>query len=72
MRYIARLASESHEDVMRSVRVGNKEYQMEALFKYHNFLYSGCKFSPYECTCASGTGGATLHYIVNDQTIKDN
>lgn len=45
---------------------------MEALFKYHNFVHSGCRFTPYECVCASGTGGATLHYIENDRTIEDN
>ncbi|CAK73376.1 unnamed protein product (macronuclear) [Paramecium tetraurelia] len=71
LRYVALLASESHENVMRKIRVGNKEYQMEALFKYHNFVYSGCRFTPYECICASGTGGSTLHYIENDKTIED-
>jgi len=44
---------------------------MEALFKYHQFVNSGCRFAPYECICASGVGGATLHYIENDKLILD-
>lgn len=45
---------------------------MEALFKYHTFVNTGCRFAAYECICAGGRGAATLHYIVNDKTIEDN
>lgn len=32
---------------------------------------SGCRYKAYDCVCAGGRAGATLHYIVNDQYIKD-
>lgn len=31
----------------------------------------GAKFAAYDCICASGRNPATLHYVVNDQLIKD-
>lgn len=44
---------------------------MEALFQYSNFVNFGCRFSAYECICASGRNGATLHYEDNNKTISD-
>ena len=65
------LASEAHEKVLRSIRPGNKEYQCEAVFKYHNLCTAGARFEPYNCICASSRNCSTLHYEVNDKQIKD-
>ncbi|CAD8089987.1 unnamed protein product [Paramecium primaurelia] len=71
MRYICKISSEAHELVIKNIRKGNKEYQMEALYQYHTFIHHGCRFTPYECICASGTNGSVLHYEENSKTINE-
>lgn len=71
MRFACMLASEAHEKVLKSIGPGNKEYQCEAVFKFHNLCTAGARFEPYNCICASSKNSSTLHYIVNDKTIKD-
>lgn len=44
---------------------------MEALYCYHTFINYGCRFTPYECICASGTNGSVLHYEENNKIIKE-
>ena len=71
MRYICKLSSEAHERVLREIKAGHKEYQIEALFGFHTFSNSGSRFQAYNCICASGRDAATLHYIVNDKLLKE-
>ena len=71
MRYICKISSEAHVRVLREIKAGNKEYQIEALFAYHTHSTSGARFHAYNCICASGRNSATLHYNVNDQLLKE-
>jgi len=71
MRYICKLSSEAHERVLREIKAGHKEYQIEALFGFHTFSNSGSRFQAYNCICASGRDAATLHYVVNDKLLKE-
>jgi Xaa-Pro dipeptidase len=71
LRFVCMLSSEAHERVLRNIKVGNKEYQIEALFQFHNHVTSGAKFNAYDCICASGRNAGTLHYNVNDKYLND-
>lgn len=62
MRHVTKLSSDAHIAVMRNVKPGLKEHQMEALFKFYMQERCGAKHKAYDCICASGVGCATLHY----------
>jgi len=71
MRFVNRTASDAHVRVLRNAKAGLKEYQIEALFKFHAFERCGARFMAYDCICASGRNSATLHYICNDNVLVD-
>ena len=75
MRYINKISSEAHKEVMRKTRVGMKEYQMESVFQHYCYYTGGARFMSYTCICASGNNSAVLHYghagAPNDKTIED-
>lgn len=62
LRYVNAVSSAAHIEVMRSVRPGMKEYQLEAQFQ--SFVYSrgGCRNCSYTCVCGTGDNSAILHY----------
>ncbi|KAL5539026.1 hypothetical protein UlMin_045333 [Ulmus minor] len=63
------------ELVMRKVRAGMKEYQLESMFLHHTYMYGGCRHCSYTCICATGGNSAVLHYghaaAPNDRTFED-
>ena len=61
-RYTNKISCEAHKFVMRSVKPGMSEYQMEALFKFACLNLNGKDEVAYGCICASGDDAATLHY----------
>lgn len=75
IRYSNKISSEAHKEVMKYVRPGMKEYQLESLFKHYVYARGGCRFVSYTCICGSGENSATLHYghagAPNDKTIED-
>jgi len=75
IRYANKISSEAHKEVMKKIRPGMKEYQLESLFKHYCYAQGGCRFVSYTCICGSGDNGATLHYghsgAPNDKTIED-
>lgn len=62
MRYVAHLSSRAHKAVMNIAKPGLYEYQCEAMFLHYVYHTGGCRHVAYNCICASGKNGSTLHY----------
>lgn len=75
MRYVVGITADAHKAVMRAVRPGMMEYQLEATFLHHCYYHGGCRNVGYTPICASGPNAATLHYghaaLPNDRQIED-
>jgi len=75
LRYVNKVSSRAHMEVMRKVKPGILEYQIEAFFQYEVYHNGGCRHCSYTCICASGNNSATLHYghaaAPNNRQIKD-
>lgn len=75
IQYANDISSEAHIEVMRNVKVGMKEYQMESMFLHHTYMYGGCRHCSYTCICATGENSSVLHYghaaAPNEKTLKD-
>ncbi|XP_037085390.1 xaa-Pro dipeptidase-like isoform X2 [Pollicipes pollicipes] len=75
LRYSNKISSGAHKEVMRKIRPGMKEYQLEAIFKQYSYYMGGCRHVAYTCICGSGENGAVLHYghagAPNDKTVRD-
>ena len=75
LRYVNQVSSRAHKAVMRAVRPGMKEYQLESLFQHVCYNEGGCRHVSYACIAASGCNASTLHYghagAPNDKTIED-
>lgn len=44
MRYVIKLSCDAHIECMKSIKAGNSEFQVEALFKYKCQSTSGARF----------------------------
>ncbi|XP_038610523.1 xaa-Pro dipeptidase [Tachyglossus aculeatus] len=75
LRYTNKISSEAHKEVMKAVKVGMKEYEMESLFEHYCYSRGGMRHTSYTCICGSGENSAVLHYghagAPNDKTIKE-
>ncbi|XP_058074056.1 uncharacterized protein LOC131222852 isoform X2 [Magnolia sinica] len=75
IQYANDISSEAHIEVMRNIRVGMEEYQLESTFLHHVYMYGGCRHCSYTCICATGENSAVLHYghaaAPNDRTLED-
>ncbi|XP_074067593.1 xaa-Pro dipeptidase isoform X2 [Macrotis lagotis] len=75
LRYTNKVSSEAHKEVMKAVKVGMKEYELESLFEHYCYSRGGMRHSSYTCICGSGENAAVLHYghagAPNDKTIQD-
>ncbi|XP_076808730.1 xaa-Pro dipeptidase-like [Clavelina lepadiformis] len=75
LRYVNRVSSEAHKEVMKRIRPGWMEYQAESLFQHHCHTHGGCRHLSYTCIGATGEHCAILHYghagAPNDRQIKD-
>ena len=54
--------SASHLAVMKSVKAGMMEYELESMFHFNAYSRGGCRQFAYTPICASGPNGAVLHY----------
>uniref|UniRef100_K7FLR7 Xaa-Pro dipeptidase n=1 Tax=Pelodiscus sinensis TaxID=13735 RepID=K7FLR7_PELSI len=75
LRYTNKISSEAHKEVMKAVKVGMKEYEMESLFQHYCYTRGGMRHTSYTCICGSGNNSSVLHYghagAPNDKTIDD-
>ncbi|XP_078256798.1 xaa-Pro dipeptidase isoform X1 [Rhinoraja longicauda] len=75
VRYTNRISSEAHKEVMKAVRVGMKEYELESLFQHYCYTRGGMRHTSYTCICGSGVNSSVLHYghagSPNDKTVCD-
>ncbi|TQD79615.1 hypothetical protein C1H46_034840 [Malus baccata] len=69
------ISSDARVEVMRKVREGMYEYQLESMFLHHTYMYGGCRHCSYTCICATGDNSAVLHYghaeAPNDKILED-
>ena len=69
MRYAAKTAVVAHENAMRACKPGMMEYELEAEYLYQ-FKKAGME-PAYTSIVGGGENGCILHYIENDQPLKD-
>ncbi|KAL8234825.1 hypothetical protein R6Q59_020925 [Mikania micrantha] len=75
IQYANDISSEAHVEVMRKIKPGMKEYQLESIFLHHTYFYGSCRHCSYTCICATGDNSSVLHYghaaAPNDRTLQD-
>jgi len=72
MRWASRITGEAHCNVMRNVKPGQRESQLESFFRYDGEQRYFCgRVAPYLSICGCGPGAATLHYHDNDKWLVD-
>ncbi|KAK0132148.1 Xaa-Pro dipeptidase [Merluccius polli] len=75
MRYTNRISSEAHKMIMKHVQPGQKEYELESLFRHYCYTKGGMRHTSYTCICGTGNNSSVLHYghagAPNDRTIED-
>jgi Xaa-Pro dipeptidase len=62
LRWVNRISSEAHAEVMRRCRPGMMEYQLESWFLHEVYSRGGCRFTAYTCICGCGPNASVLHY----------
>lgn len=75
MRYAAEVSSAAHCAVMKHIKPGMLEYQLESVFQHHSYYHGGCRHQSYTNICGAGVSGAVLHYghagAPNDCPVRD-
>lgn len=64
------ITEQAHHHAMRSCRPGMPEYQLQAEYEYI-FKKEGAYSDAYTTIIAGGNSANTLHYIKNDQLLKE-
>eukprot|EP00284_Hemiselmis_tepida_P008820 CAMPEP_0174918464 /NCGR_PEP_ID=MMETSP1355-20121228/3087_1 /TAXON_ID=464990 /ORGANISM="Hemiselmis tepida, Strain CCMP443" /LENGTH=516 /DNA_ID=CAMNT_0016163641 /DNA_START=48 /DNA_END=1595 /DNA_ORIENTATION=- len=62
MRFANKVSSDAHIAVMRQVRAGMMEYQMESIFLHHCYSVGGMRHQAYTAICGCGPNSSVLHY----------
>ncbi|XID75429.1 Xaa-Pro aminopeptidase [Alkanindiges sp. WGS2144] len=69
MRKAAQVSAQAHIRAMQTVKPGMLEYQLEAELLYI-FARNGCQ-TAYNSIVGGGANGCILHYVENNQPLKD-
>ncbi len=64
------ITCEAHNTIMKSVKPGWTEYQIQSLGEYV-FKNNGCEYTGYPCIVGSGNNSTILHYVTNRRTTVD-
>lgn len=70
LREAARVNSIAHREVLDALEPGKFEYELKAVFDYHQ-IENGLMHDAYNGIFAAGKNSAILHYVENDSKIKD-
>ena len=70
MQTAADIAADAHVEAMKSVQPGMKEYEVEAMLEAY-FRKHGASGSSYTSIIGSGGNATVLHYISNQDELKD-
>lgn len=62
MRFVNKISSEAHIDVMKNANLCTYERELESHFLHYINKNYGCRHVSYGCICCSGHNGAVLHY----------
>lgn len=71
LRWASQITAEAHCNVLKNVKAGMRESQVESLFTYHGQqnYYTG-RVAPYLSICGCGPTAATLHYHDNNKFLR--
>jgi Xaa-Pro dipeptidase len=64
------ISSQAHRDCFKAIKTAKNERELEAIF-VARCMREGCRKQAYDCICATGADGATLHYVRNDKDISE-
>jgi Xaa-Pro aminopeptidase len=70
MRRAGEISGEAHKRAMRAAKPGAWEYEVEAEL-LHEFRRQGSEYPAYTSIVAAGANACVLHYISNNQRMKD-
>ncbi len=70
MRRAAAISSAAHRRAIRTARAGRFEYELEAEL-LHEFRRNGAQFPAYWPIVAAGANACVLHYVSNDDVLRD-
>lgn len=70
MRRAGEISAEAHVRAMRFTQPGHHEYAVEAEL-LHTFRRHGCEAPAYTSIVAGGANACVLHYVGNDQILRD-
>ncbi len=70
MRKAAQISAAAHCRAMRAAKPGLNEYQLQAEIE-HTFAMEGASFPAYTSIVGGGDNACILHYVENNQTLKD-
>lgn len=70
MRKAAEVSANAHLKLLQICRPGIMEYQLQSVFADY-CLQAGCRGLAYNSIVAGGNNSCTLHYVENDQPLKD-
>jgi len=66
----SKITADSHSELMRHVKPGMNEFEIEALIDYL-FRSKGCQRLGYGSIVAGGKNATCLHYRSNNETLRD-
>jgi Xaa-Pro aminopeptidase len=70
MKKSGQIAVAAHKRAMQVCKPGMNEYELEAEYLYE-FTRNGCRAPAYNSIVAGGHNACILHYIENNQSLKD-
>lgn len=70
MHEAGKISARAHKRAMQFCRPGVYEYQLEAEIQ-HEFAMNGARLPAYSSIVGGGVNGCILHYVENNQRLKD-